>query len=436
MKKVLAISPYFPPANTPDMQRLRMALPYFVENGWGVTVAAADSDSHSAPRDEALLQTVPKDTRVLHLPCWNEEKTRRFGFGHLSNRIVWPWRKAVGALLRRERFDLVFFTTTQAMVMANGPYWRRVAGVPYVIDLQDPIYVLGGSYTRRNAPGGYWKYRASLFLSRFLERRAFACPSGIVATSEHYLETLIQRYPWLSGTPMETLPFGLPEVDLQMVDALVSENTLFERVGDGKVVLYAGRGGPDLHPAMRALFKAGTRLLEASPAVAGNLRFVFIGTSYGPAGSSEQQVLPLAQASGCAHLVSDEPDRRPYFEVLKATKAADCAVVLGSRLADYTASKALMTLAAANRVLAIVHRDSLVCKLYENHPKAILCRFDEHPEEPECIERIFSGLRAIADEPRLAEKEFPVDEKFTARFMTKRLCGVFDRALASPDVEG
>jgi hypothetical protein len=84
VKKVLAISPYFPPANTPDMQRLRMALPYFAENGWEVTVAAADSGCHAAPRDEALSRTVPPGTRVLHLPCWSEATSRGFGFGHLS----------------------------------------------------------------------------------------------------------------------------------------------------------------------------------------------------------------------------------------------------------------------------------------------------------------------------------------------------------------
>jgi hypothetical protein len=429
VKKVLAISPYFPPANTPDMQRLRMALPYFAESGWEVTVAAADLGCHAAPRDEALSRTVPPGTRVLHLPCWSEAKSRRFGFGHLSNRIVWPWRKAVSEILRREKFDLVFFTTTQAMVMVNGPYWKRVIGVPYVIDLQDPIYVPGGSYTRRNAPGSYWKYRVSQFLSRFVERKAFACPSGVVATSAHYLDTLMKRYPWLEKIPMETLPFGLPEADLQMVDDLVPKNTLFERKGAEKIVLYAGRGGPDLHLTLRALFKAVASLLTLEPAVARDLRFVFIGTSYGPAGSGQQQVAPLAEECGCEQLVRDEPDRRPYFEVLKATKEADCALVLGSKSADYTASKALLTLAAAGRVLAIVHRESLVARLYRDSPKALLCSFEQTPEEPRCLEEIQRSLRSILSEGPVAKDDTAVLGEHTARTMTRRLCGLFDRAV-------
>jgi len=431
LKKVFAISPYFPPANTPDMQRLRMALPYFAENGWEVTVAAAASDCHSAPCDEALSRTVPQGTRVLDLPCWNEATSRRFGFGHLSNRIVWPWRKAVAKLLQQEQFDLVFFTTTQAMVMVNGPYWRMATGVPYVIDLQDPIYVPGGSYTRRDAPGSYWKYRVSQFFSRFVERRAFACPSGVVATSGHYLDTLKERYPWLGGTPMETLPFGLPEADLQMVDDLVPENTLFKRQGAEKIVLYAGRGGPDLHPTLRALFQAAASLLALEPAMAKDLRFVFVGTSYGPAGSGKQQVAPLAEACGCGPLVSDEPDRRPYFEVLKATKEADCALVLGSKSADYTASKALMTLAAAGRVLAIVHRESLVAGLYRENPKVLLCTFEQTPEEPRCLEEIKQGLARVMRDSSPAQGDVAGVAEHSARAMTHRLCRLFDSAIAA-----
>jgi hypothetical protein len=431
VKKLLAISPYFPPANTPDMQRLRMALPYFAENGWEVTVATADPRFYSAPVDEALARTVPPGTRVLKLPCWSEKHCRRFSFGHLSNRIVWPWRQAVRDILQRERFDLVFFTTTQAMVLANGRHWRRRTGVPYVVDLQDPIYVPGGSYTRENAPGAYWKYRISRFFSRFLERAAFACPSGVVATSAHYIEVLTARYPWLGMVPTETLPFGLPEADLQMVDELVPENTLFKRKGVEKIVLYAGRGGPDLHPALRSLFCAAAKLVKAEPTAAQLLRFVFIGTSYGPAGAGRQQVAPLAEEYGCQPLVRDEPDRQPYFKVLKATKEADCALVLGSRSADYTASKALMTVAAAPRVLAIVHRDSLVGKLYRGNPKVLLCAFGQTPEEPQCIDQIERSLRSILIENPAAPDDTAIPHEYTAQAMTRKLCGLFERALES-----
>lgn len=411
------------------MQRLRMALPYFAENGWEVTVATADPSCYSAPVDEALVKTMPPGTRVLKLPCWSEQSCRRFGFGHLSNRIVWPWRKAVREILRREHFDLVFFTTTQAMVLANGPYWRRRTGVPYVVDLQDPIYVPGGSYTRKNSPGAYWKYRVSQFFSRFLERAAFSCPSGIVATSAHYIDVLKQRYPRLRDVPAQALPFGLPEADLALVDELVPLNTIFEKKKGQRIFFYAGRGGPDLHPAINALFKAARDVVAEQPAAAKALHFLFLGSSYAPVGQGTQQVEPLAQAQGCAGLVTDEPERRPYFEVLKATKEADCVMVLGSKSADYTASKALGALAASRAVLAIVHRESLVHRLYTGNRKVLMCAFDETPEEEVCVAAIRDGLRKVLAVDLPATDSAAVPEEHTARSMTAKLCRIFDLAI-------
>ncbi len=426
VKKALAISPYFVPANTPDMQRLRMALPYFAENGWDVTVATADPGGYEAPLDENLARSIPQDTKIVQLPVWPEATCRRFGFGHLSNRIVVPWREAVRRLLKQRRFDLVFFTTTQAMVMVNGPYWRRTTGVPYVIDLQDPIYVSGGAYTRRNAPGAYWKYRISQFLSRYVERSAFAAPAAVVATSALYLDTLRDRYPHLRGIPMSAIPFGVAEKDIAEVDAFVPENRLFARSGEEKVLLYAGRGGPDLHAAMRALFAAAGSL----GAEASKLRFLFVGTSYGPKGSARRQVVPIAEEFGVGHLVEEQTHRSPYFHVLKATKEADCAIVLGSESADYTASKAMATLAAARSVIAIVHRESMVRRLYEGQESVLVCDFSRTPSEPECVGKIASALRKVARGTPVGCGPKIIPAEFTAHGMTRALAEVFSAALA------
>lgn len=428
-KKLLAISPYFPPANTPDMQRLRMALPYFSESGWEVTVAAAADDRHSAPRDPLLLRTVPVGTRVVYPRTWNEASCRRFGFGHLSYRVAWPWRGEMLRLLREEKFDLVFFTTTQTMVLANGPFWQRKTGVPYVIDIQDPIYIPGGVYNRENAPGAFWKYKMSLQLSRLIEKTAFSRVSGVVSTSEHYLEVLRDRYPSLRDVPMETLPFAVPEQDLALLDSPEVRNGIFMRGSDEKIVLYAGRGGPDLHPAMRAIFRAAASLKESDPEAVRGLRLYFVGTSYGPAGAP-RQVAPIAEECGCGDVVVDEPERRPYFEVLKASQEADAVLVLGSRSADYTASKALLSLAASRRVIAVVHRDSLVFRLFKDHPQVSMCSFQDAPEEKSCMDAIVEALRTEAAGMGALMGKPTLPAEYTARAMTGKLCGLFDLAVS------
>jgi len=427
VKKLLAISPYFPPANTPDMQRLRMALPYFAENGWEVTVAAAADDRHSAPRDPLLLRTVPRETRVVHPKTWSEASCRRFGFGHLSYRTAFPWRSEVRRLLEEEKFDLVFFTTTQTMVLANGPYWQRTTGVPYVIDIQDPIYIPGGVYSKANAPGAYWKYKLSLQIGRFIERAAFSRVSGVVSTSKHYLDVLRERYPRLQYVPMETLPFAVPGQDLALLGELGVTNSIFRKNGGEKVVLYAGRGGPDLHPAMRAIFRALAAVKERDRELARRMKFYFIGTSYGPQGAP-RQVAPLARECGCEDLVVDQPDRRPYFEVLQASREADAVLVLGSRSADYTASKALLSLAAARRVIAVMHRESLVRRLFEGRAQVSLCIFEDTPEEPECMANIEEALHGVAADAGKTPPSAEIPAEYSAREMTRRLCRIFDRS--------
>lgn len=410
------------------MQRLRSALPYFAENEWEVTVAAAPDNRHHAPRDPLLAQTVPPGTRVVYPRTWSEAACRKFGFGHLSYRTAIPWRWEILKLLRAEKFDLVFFTTTQAAVMANAPLWHRKTGVPYVIDLQDPICVPDGTYTKENAPGGHRKYQAARWLARFIERKAFRSPSAVVSTSAHYLEVLKERYPHLRKVPMETLPFAVPEQDLELLQRISVQNKIFSKDKKQKVVLYAGRGGPDLHLAMRAILRAVAQIKEDNEEDGGRLRLYFVGTSYGPAGSP-RQVLPLGQECGCGEMVADEPDRRPYFEVLQASQEADAVLVLGSRSADYTASKALLTLAAARRVIAVVHRESLVHHLLQGHPQVFLCGFQDTPEEERCSEAIRKALRKILEKEEPAIPRPSIPPEYTAREMTRQLCARFDQAV-------
>ena len=54
MKNVLIISPHFPPVNAPDMQRVRMALPYLKENDWNPIVVAVDEKYVEGFRDTLL----------------------------------------------------------------------------------------------------------------------------------------------------------------------------------------------------------------------------------------------------------------------------------------------------------------------------------------------------------------------------------------------
>ncbi len=70
-RRVLIVSPHFPPVNAPDHQRVRMSLPYLYENGWEAHVLAVDPRFVAGFLDPYLLQTIPAHTSPLPVsrPC-------------------------------------------------------------------------------------------------------------------------------------------------------------------------------------------------------------------------------------------------------------------------------------------------------------------------------------------------------------------------------
>ena len=64
LKRVLIISPYFPPSNAADMQRIRMSLPYFGNYGWEAEVVTVDPKFSDMVKDDLLLESVPPNILV------------------------------------------------------------------------------------------------------------------------------------------------------------------------------------------------------------------------------------------------------------------------------------------------------------------------------------------------------------------------------------
>ncbi|NJK93046.1 MAG: glycosyltransferase family 4 protein [Blastochloris sp.] len=64
MKRVLIVSPHWPPVNAPDLQRVRMSLPYYSQHGYEVTVLTVDARDVYATLEPELVATVPVDASV------------------------------------------------------------------------------------------------------------------------------------------------------------------------------------------------------------------------------------------------------------------------------------------------------------------------------------------------------------------------------------
>src|SRR6185369_10332833 len=113
LRRVLIVSPHFPPINAPDMQRVRMSLRYYRANGWEPIVLCVHDQEVDGIREVELLQTVPADVKVVQVRCLPLRWTRLLGVRNVGLRCWFRFLMAGARLIRRERIDLVFFSNTQ-----------------------------------------------------------------------------------------------------------------------------------------------------------------------------------------------------------------------------------------------------------------------------------------------------------------------------------
>jgi hypothetical protein len=431
---LLIVSPHFPPVNAPDMQRIRMSLPYYVANGWEPVVLAVYPGDVAAALETELCATYSPSVRVVHVRAWPLRRMRLIGVGNLGLRAWLPLLIAGSRLLEREKFDLVFFSTTQFITFTLGPYWRRRFGVRFVVDIQDPWRT--DYYEREGAPPapGGRKYWLARFLARTFEERTYRRASGFMSVSARYLSDLAQRYPWFAAKPQRTICFGATRLDFEFVKKMVANEKRRDRIPGEIRIVYTGAVGPIMRQALDVLF-AALRSYRERVAAAERIRFHFLGTSYAAKGSGQFSVMPVAQACGVDDIVFELPNRLGYLESLGVLIEADALLVLGSSDRAYSPSKVYPFFLSGKPILSIVHRDSVLETILTGLNCSITAAFDYSfpaDDATESIHRFFDMALAgfpSASLPVRQEEQF--NQSFLAETLTRRQCELFEQALAA-----
>ena len=434
MRRVLIVTPHFSPVNAPDMQRVRLALPHLRTCGWDpVVLAVAPDRVEGAVIDPILEKTYPADIRVVRVRGISPRLTRPLRFGSLWLRCGAALRRAGERLLREQRFDLVFFSTTQFDAFSLGPRWRARFGVPYVLDYQDPWV---NDYYRRTGmrpPGGGLKFWFSQFTARRREPAALRRASAVVSVSASYGPELRARHPELSPDTVHHIPFGAEPGDLEIARALPPPPRPLVPENDAcRHYVYAGRCGDDMAPALTLLFRALRAHLAADPAAAARTRFHFLGTDYAPPPLARPRVLPLAEREGVAAHVSEHPRRIPYFEALRYLTRADALVLVGSDDPAYSASKTFPYLFARRPLLTIAHEGSLMLELTRARGIATSYGFSSERRDDDVLaKRIQREWFADGGDRACPASDLSDLSDHTAAAMTRSLANVFEQARAS-----
>ena len=429
-RRLLIVSPHFPPTNAPDAHRVRLSLRYYREFGWEPIVLAVNPAFVEGTQEPLLLETIPSDVTVRRVAAVPVRWTKSLGFGALGLR-AFPFLYQGGvSIIRQESPDLIFISTTMFHVMALGRLWKRKFAIPFVLDMQDPWvneYVDRESAIRRGI-----KHRAAAGIHRVLEPWTMRSVDGLVAVSEAYHVELRRRYRWIPETSCLTLPFGASADDYDAAAKSQVENQFFA-AGDGLIHgVYAGCLGIAMRFSCTVICHALRLGLDEFPDLFRRVQLHFVGTDYAPGNRARETIRPIARELGVEAFVQEQPQRVPYFSALNLLTKADFLLVPGSADSTYTASKLYPYILARRPMLAVFHENSSVVRALHDTNAGDVCTFGDD-EQPDVLARRLVRLWAklLQQLPFTPPTNWKSFEPYSAREMTRRQCGLFDEIVCA-----
>jgi len=359
------------------MHRVRQSLPYFKELGWEAVVITVDEAFAGAySSDELLLHTIPADIEVHKVKALPVKYTKKIGLGSLSLRAFWHIRKKGNQLLSKNKFNLVYFSTTAFHVMALGPEWKRKFKVPFILDIQDPWR--NDFYLDKPAAERPPKFFIAYNIDKYLEAKTIPFADGIISVSQAYCDTFMQRYPSVKENKCRVITFGAAENDIAVMKKYVHSSSRISFDSEKINAVYIGRGGHDMTFAADIIFKAFLIGLNNDRDKFSKIHFWFIGTSYAPDGTGKQTIYPVAVKNKVEQYVTEITDRLPYFESLFLLDKAQVIVVPGSTDISYTASKIYPYILLNKKLLAVFNNNSSVVNMLQKLNYGELVAFDQY----------------------------------------------------------
>ena len=428
MKRLLILSPAFPPLNAADLHRVRMSLPHYQRNGWEVEVVCVDPSQQEHPKEPALLETIPSSIPIHQACAFPLSLGARFGVRNTGLRSLPFVFLKVLRLLTARHFDLVFISSTQFVLFPLGRIWTLLTGVPCVLDLHDPW--VSDAYDKPGAPPppGGWKFTVAQVMAKALEGWSMRGAAGLLSVSPVYITTIQRRYPCTASTPSAVIEFGASQQDMEC--AGLGPSPLPD---DGRIhLVYTGASGPGLHGVIPAFLDGLALLHKTRPNLAEQLHVHFIGTCQVAEGLGTPTVAPLAAARGLSDLVTEVPHRLGHLECLRYQQHSDVLLLLGSLDPAYSPSKLYPYITAGRPLLCVaVQGGALAAKLSE-----LRCGSSVVFSSVEQIAPAVAKLLArVADESQLEDvanrdmKRFR--QHYLAEALTARQAGFFEEVLAS-----
>ncbi|HEY4109833.1 glycosyltransferase [Puia sp.] len=422
MKKILIISPHFPPSNLAAVHRSRLFAQHLPTFGWEPVILTVDEKYYEEALDPNLSRLLPEGLRIEKVKAFPVTRPRLIGDIGLRG-LLFLYRRAK-KLIREEGIDFLYIPIPSFYVALLGRWLHRSTGVRYGIDYIDPwVHEFPGS--RKRFSRHWWSTR----LARMLEPIAVRRASLITGVAEGYYKGVIERNPRLSSTAVfGAMPYGGEGKDHERVKELGLRPYLFTRKPGKLLLVYAGAMLPKAYAPLEAVLN----VIKENPAVFSEVEFHFIGTGKTANDPNGHNIKPLAERYGLwGTTIFEYPARIPYLDVLIHLEAADGIFVLGSTEPHYTPSKVFQGILSHKPVMALLHEASTARKVVVDAGAGTVLAFngEDYAEKiGEGFVRAFVGYSAFLKEYSFEKVNRQLFDEYSAYHVTEKLAALLGQA--------
>jgi glycosyltransferase involved in cell wall biosynthesis len=352
-----------------DMQRVRQLAWELPKLGWEMEVLSPATEYQPATCvDEDSVGFFPPYSHAHSVPELLPDFFRTAGIRNIGWRALLPLWLAGKRLLRGRPFDLVYISTAQFPLFLLGRMWQRRFGVPFVVDLHDPLYQEGAHHPVWAQPN--LKHRLSHWLAEQVEKNVARWAHGLIAVSPTYIDVMRRRHEakqpaWLQARRRAEIPFSALPHDLDEAAQGMSRN---EKHGPPYRIVYVGVGGLVMARSFSFFSKVLSELRQRSPKLCEAIRIELFGTILGWKPGEARGLAEIAAKWGIDDLVREEPTRLSYRRSLEMLLESDGALIFGVDDAGYIPSKLFNYALSGKPLLATLRREGPAFSKFQSIP--------------------------------------------------------------------
>ena len=424
MKKILIISPHFPPSNLAAVHRSRLFARHLPSFGWQPTILTVDEKYYEEALDYNLQKLLPQGLQIEKVKAFKVTKPRLIG--DIGLRGFFRLYKKAKQLITSQKIDFLYIPIPSFYCALLGRWLHHSTKIKYGIDYIDPwVHIFPGS---NKIFSRHW---FSSRIARLLEPIAVKNASLITGVAAGYYEGVLQRNPHLmQQAVIGAMPYGGEKTDHEKLSGLNIETWLYKKEPGKIKMVYAGAMLPKAYAPLEAIFKS----IHQNPATFKNVEFIFIGTGRRANDPASYNIKPLAQQYGLWQTtVFEYPQRIPYLEVLAHLDIASGVFVLGSTEPHYTPSKVYQGVLSGKPLLAVLHSASTATEVLEKAGAGIVLAFDGE----EGLAKITTSFDKVFEEYRIYMQgysahniDMKIFDQYSAYNVTGILAGLLDQVFA------